>query len=323
MPEELYPNLFLIEIPLPESPLKYLNAYVIKGGESNLLIDTGLNRKECKIAMLEGLAELGIGLESLEIFITHLHADHFGLLPKLATAGTKIYFNRPDGEIIENWQGFEPMILYAAKNGLPAQTLRSAIDQHPGNKYGTGWMPALKMIDDGEKLTFGDYELTCIQTPGHTQGHTCLHDPLRRFLIAGDHILEDITPNIQCWSDDHNPLKEYLESLDKVYDLPVDRVFPGHRRIFTNYRERIDQLKRHHIERLDEVMRILADKSPMSAFEVASKMHWDIEAENWDVFPVAQKWFATGEALSHLRLLEREGRIRRVSEAPVIMFGVV
>jgi len=322
MPEEIYPHLYRIEIPLPESPLKSLNSYVIKGGERNLIIDTGLNRKECQVAMMEGLAALGIGLETVDIFITHLHADHFGLLPRLATAETKIYFNRPDGEIIENWQGFEPMIKYAGKNGLPEDTLRAAIEQHPGYKYGTGWMPALKMIDDGEILTFGVYELTCIQTPGHTRGHTCLYDPRRRFMIAGDHILEDITPNIQCWSDDHDPLRDYLASLDKVYHLDVERVLPGHRRIFTNYRGRIDQLKGHHMERLEEVMGILADRSPRSAFDVASKMHWDIAAENWEVFPVAQKWFATGEAISHLRLLEREGRIRREAEEPVILYEV-
>jgi hypothetical protein len=49
-------------------------------------------------------------------------------------------------------------------------------------------------------------------------------------------------------------------------------------------------------------------------------MTWDIEADSWDHFPVAQKWFATGEAISHLRYLELRGKVRRASQDPVIRF---
>ncbi|RPJ13549.1 MAG: MBL fold metallo-hydrolase, partial [Desulfobacteraceae bacterium] len=43
-----------------------------------------------------------------------------------------------------------------------------------------------------------------------------------------------------------------------------------------------------------------------SALEVASSMTWDIKFDSWNDFPVAQKWFATGEAISHLRFLEEK-----------------
>jgi hypothetical protein len=38
-------------------------------------------------------------------------------------------------------------------------------------------------------------------------------------------------------------------------------------------------------------------------------MTWDIKAASWDHFPVAQRWFATGEAISHIRYLEEEGKL--------------
>ncbi len=321
MAEELFPNLFRIKIPLPESPLKYLNSYVIKGGERNLIIDTGLNRDECKTAMMDGLKELNINPDSVDIFITHLHADHFGLVGELATKQSRIYFNRPDTEIIENWQGFEPMIKYGAKNGFPEEILRSALHQHPGFKYGSKWLPALSILNDQDILEIGDYKFTCIQTPGHTQGHTCLYEAEKRFLIAGDHILGDITPNIQCWWDDGDPLKDYMDSLDKVYSLDVKQVLPGHRRLLDNFRERIDELKHHHKLRIAEAMNILTQKPNLSAFEVASEMKWDIEADSWDDFPVAQKWFATGEAISHLRYLENKKLICRTGQEPVVLYG--
>ena len=53
--EEISPNLYRIEIPLPESPLKYLNSYVIKADKRNLIIDTGLDRTECFEVMQAGL----------------------------------------------------------------------------------------------------------------------------------------------------------------------------------------------------------------------------------------------------------------------------
>jgi glyoxylase-like metal-dependent hydrolase (beta-lactamase superfamily II) len=323
MQEEIYPNLYRLKIPLPESPLKYLNSYVIKGGARNLVVDTGLNRDVCKSAMMEGLKALNVSLDTLDIFITHLHADHFGLLSELVTENTKIYFNRPDAEIIEHWQGFEPMIQYGARSGFPEEILRSALHQHPGFKYGSRWTPSLNILNDDDVLEIGGYRFSCIQTPGHTHGHMCLHEPSARFLIAGDHILSDITPNIQCWWEDGDPLGDYISSLDKIYHLKVDRVLPGHRRLFENYTERIDELKHHHEHRLEEILRLLEKKSPITAFETASQMTWDIEADSWDTFPVAQKWFATGEAISHLRYLERRGKIRRQSEDPVITFGLV
>jgi hypothetical protein len=40
-------------------------------------------------------------------------------------------------------------------------------------------------------------------------------------------------------------------------------------------------------------------------------MSWDNIYDSWDLFPVPQKWFATGEAISHLKYLEEEGIVRR------------
>ena len=135
MTEEILPNLFRIEIPLPDSPLKSMNSYVIKAADRNLIIDTGLNRKECFRAMKTGLQELDIDLRRTDFFITHLHADHFGLVPRLLTDTSKIYFNRPDAEIVKAWKGWESMTHYAGVNGFPANELEAALHSHPGFKY--------------------------------------------------------------------------------------------------------------------------------------------------------------------------------------------
>lgn len=320
MAEEIYPNLFRVKIPLPDSPLKFLNSYIIISDERNLIIDTGLNRQECFEEMESALKELRVERAVTDFFITHLHADHFGLLSKLVTDSSKVYFNRPDVELIESWEGFEPMIAYGGRNGFPEDKLRSALAQHPGYKFGSDWVPKLNILKDGNRIDIGGYHFQCIETPGHTLGHTCLYEPDKKILVSGDHILQDITPNIQCWSDDQNPLKRYLKSLDKVFNLDVELVLPGHRRLFNDHRQRIRELKTHHKKRLAEIQDILGS-SPISAYETASQMTWDIRADSWDEFPLMQQWFATGEAISHLRYLEEKRMVRIKLSGMMIKFS--
>jgi glyoxylase-like metal-dependent hydrolase (beta-lactamase superfamily II) len=176
-------------------------------------------------------------------------------------------------------------------------------------------------LKEGDTLSVGDYRFRCVETPGHTPGHMCLYEPNRKILVAGDHILNDITPNIQLWSDDRNPLEEYFDSLDKVSELNIELVLPGHRSLFRNCRERIQELKQHHQKRLDEIISILG-KGHKDAFRVASEMSWDILCDSWDLFPVSQKWFATGEAIAHLKYLKEKGIIRSEMRKQRIVFSL-
>jgi len=116
-------------------------------------------------------------------------------------------------------------------------------------------------------------------------------------------------------------LKEYLASLDKIDELDIELVLPGHRGIFKDCKKRIQELKHHHQDRLDEIVAIL-EKGKMSAFQVASKMTWDIVSDSWDVFPVSQKWFATGEAIAHLKYLKEKGILRSEIRKQKIVFSI-
>jgi len=309
MIDEISRNLFRAEIPLPRNPLKYTNSYIIKSSERNLIVDTGLNRQECMDAMQAALDELGIDLAKTDFFITHLHADHFGLVGSLAGEDSKVYFNRPDAEMIFAGGTWDSMIEFARISGFPEDMLEDALHKHPGYKYHTEMSFTLSILEDGDTISVGDYAFTCVQTPGHTRGHMCLYDADKKLFIAGDHILIDITPNIQLWSEDENPLEQYLASLDKVAELEIDLVLPGHRRIVEKSKGRIQELKDHHRERADEILVILQDGS-RTAYEVASRMSWDIDSDSWEEFPIPQQWFATGEAIAHLKYLEDRGEIR-------------
>jgi len=321
MVEEILANLYKIEIPLPKSPLKALNSYVIRDAERNLIIDTGWNQEECLKAMQAGLSELGVDLRKTDFFITHLHADHFGLLSNLVTDTSKIYFNQPDVDRFRSGFLWDDFAHFARLSGYPESELQASLQSHPGFKFRPNSDLVFSILKEGATLSFGDYVFQCIETPGHTLGHMCLYEPSQKIFVAGDHLLNDITPNIQLWSDERNPLEEYFESLDKVYKLDIELVLPGHRSIFRNYRERIQELKQHHQKRLDEIISIL-EKGDQDAFQVASKMSWDIVCDSWDLFPVSQKWFATGEAIAHLKYLKEKGVIRGETRDQRIIFSL-
>ena len=53
------PDIRQIFVPLPDSPLKNLNCYVVCTPEENLIIDTGFRRPECETALWEESASWG------------------------------------------------------------------------------------------------------------------------------------------------------------------------------------------------------------------------------------------------------------------------
>jgi glyoxylase-like metal-dependent hydrolase (beta-lactamase superfamily II) len=322
MVEEILKNLYRIEIPLHGNPLKSINCYVIKSSERDMIIDTGWNREECITAMNAGLRELDVDLTKTDLFITHLHADHIGLAPKLATDTSKVYFNKPEADWIVSGGQWHDFIDYARVSGFPESELQAILQSNPGTTYRSQGRFDFTILEEHDTLSAGEYRFECVATPGHTFGHMCLYEPTKKMFVSGDHILNDITPTIQLWSDGRNPLKEYQASLDKVYEFDIELVLPGHRSIFRNCKERIQELKHHHQKRSEEILSILEEGS-RDAFEVASQMSWDITCDSWDLFPVFQKWFATGEAIAHLKFLEEQGRVRRENRDQNIVYSLI
>lgn len=306
MIEELFHNIYKIEITLPHNPLKATNSYFIRGTERNLLIDTGFNQPECRQDMDQAMREIDFSMEHTDLFITHIHSDHSGLAGYLAKPETKVYTGdycsrhiTGQGRDLQNY--FRKFIIQSGLTDMGLSPDDPTI--HPGIKYDTDIITKTNVMQDGDLIKAGDLTLRCIKTSGHAPDHMCLYEPVRKILFAGDHILKKITPNNSIWNTPwevtEDYLETYLQNLDKIAAMEIEWVLPGHRAIFRECNARIEELKRHHQKRLNHILDILKDRK-MSGAEVAARMHWDIKAKSWDEFPAAQKFFATGEALSHL-----------------------
>ncbi len=305
---------------MPNNPLRALNSYIIKSKDRNLIIDTGMNRPECLEAMLNGLKELDVDLNKTDLFITHMHSDHSGNISNLATGDSIVYCHKTDADIIGKGNSWNHMLEGAILNGFPSD--EDAIGKHPGFKYRSINFNDFTHVSDGDIIKVGDYSLTCIHTPGHTEGHICLYDADKKILFSGDHILPKITPNISIWTDEYDALNDYLKNLNKIGELEVDLVLPAHRVTFTDLKGRIDELTKHHERRLNEVLLILKEGS-FNAYAVASKMKWDLSYKDFEDFPTPQKWFATGEALSHLKYLENKKQVKKEKVNDHIVYSLV
>jgi glyoxylase-like metal-dependent hydrolase (beta-lactamase superfamily II) len=323
MSEELMKNLYRIEVRLPNSPLKVLNTYLIKGDERNLLIDTGFNHPDCEQTLRGELSALGVALERTDILLTHLHADHTGLAPELYVPGMRIYISR--GEV--PWMSGETRrTLWARDNvkmmrsGFSPETIgdKSTFASSRGMAANAEFDKYLP-IDDGDAFSCGGYTLRAVLTPGHTPEHMCFWLEEQKILFTGDHVLFDISPNITLWQGVDDSLGDYLASLRRIDQYDVALALPGHRGT-GDFHARIAELLEHHEKRLEECYRVVAENPDLTIYDIAGKMSWRVRCNSWEDFPPNQKWFAVGECHSHLRHLERRGRIRAYDDGTYVRY---
>jgi glyoxylase-like metal-dependent hydrolase (beta-lactamase superfamily II) len=324
MIEEIASDFYRVEIPLPDSVLKVVNSYIIRGGDRNLIVDAGMYNEACFDAMQAASVKLDIDLGKTDFFVTHSHGDHIGLVYRLIHPESTVYISELEIQILSRLQTtrLPDLQLFLEMSGFPEKEPQKIFPPYAGRHFKSGVTLPFRLIEDGEIIEEGGYRFICVHTPGHSKGHMCLYEAGRKMLIAGDHILKDITPGIQGRLDNENPLGEYLSSLDKVCTLDVDVVLPGHRNPFGNPRKRIEAIKEHHRERNNEVLSILREGS-RTIYELASRMTWNVDADSWDVFPVTQTYFATGEAFAHLRYLEEKGEVERKKEEQLLIYSLV
>jgi glyoxylase-like metal-dependent hydrolase (beta-lactamase superfamily II) len=315
--QQIDKGFFSIEVPLPGNPLKALNAYLIKG-ERSLLIDTGFDLDVCEDAVRRALSEAEVDISTLDVLLTHFHSDHVGLLQRLLTPEMKVFCGIPPWQTNRFWAQFTTSdnMIWLKQCGLDLQELseRDLQTTLKAPEFKISWthirdMCEYQILGDRDELAYGDYRLQIVQTDGHCAGHICLYEPERKFLIAGDHILGHISPNIICFNiGELSSLRKYLNNLDKVAEMDVVVIYPGHREIVRDPGGRITELKQHHCDRLEEVRSIIGTDSLMGV-DVASRMRWTIKEKGWKNIPLTQKYFALGEAMAHINYLKEEGEL--------------
>jgi len=304
--EKILPGLFRIIIPLPIPVVHSVNAYIILDPYRNLIIDPGMNHVLCYDALQTALKELNVDLTRTDFFMTHHHVDHFGLVSRFLRTGSVIYTNAVEAGLIEKIASrsiLQDLTRFLQRSGFPETDPMKVLPELLGNEYRAVQPWPFRYVFNDDVIRRGRYVLTCIVTPGHSPGHTCLWEPNHKILFSGDAIL----PEPQFISDQDNPLLFHLESLKKLRGMEAGLFLPGHGNAFGDYKEKIKYLEKHHEDKAQAILLKLAERA-MSPFQVAEHLHDD--HNQWEALTPVLKHISARDAFAHLRYLEEKGKVR-------------
>jgi glyoxylase-like metal-dependent hydrolase (beta-lactamase superfamily II) len=167
-------------------------------------------------------------------------------------------------------------------------------------------------LDDADRIGLARREWVALFTPGHTNDHLCLFDPEGGVLLAGDHVLPTITPHISGLVEGDS-LDRYMSSLDRVASLEgVTVALPAHGHPFHDLPGRVNEIKRHHDERLDRLRAISADLGWASVTDVSRQL---FAPRSWGSM-------AESETYAHLEHLRHRGQAE-VDERDGLLYYLV
>ena len=308
--------------------LDHINLWLLRdrvdGREGWTIVDCGIDNETTRAAWTQIFDSELEGLPVLRVICTHMHPDHIGLAHwlterwqcRLWISATDWHAARVTSSAIGDAHSGHAAADFYALHGL-TNTAALADVRARSNLYAdmVRQVPEqFRRLIHGMRLRIGGHDWHCIAGYGHAPEHIALHCPALRTLIAGDMVLPRISTNISVYDTEPeaNPLPLYLESITAMRTLPADtRVLPSHGKPFTGLRRRIDQLVRHHDERLSEVLQACAG-TPRSAAELLPVM---FKRE----LDMHQTTFALGEAVAHVHALLADGQLKEVQRGDGVL----
>jgi glyoxylase-like metal-dependent hydrolase (beta-lactamase superfamily II) len=176
----------------------------------------------------------------------------------------------------------------------------------------------VSILENGDEVVGDGYHLKVIHTPGHTPGSCCFYESRQRVLFSGDTIIKHITPNPlvavkrnRLRDTGYQSLKAYSRSLDKLAELDIKYVFPGHGEYIEALRSVISSYKEHHRERM---------KLIWNALNKQARPLYDIIEDVFLQVPEGDIFLAISEILVHLEILIDEGRAELIDPGPPAIY---
>ena len=187
---------------LPDS-----NIFLVKDGDQFVLFDAGIHHFfKDTVAAIE---ELGLEFKQMDrLILTHTHLDHSGSAPEFKgrLKDLEVWVSEEEGTLLE--QGDDTIVL----GSMLGQRLPP--------------IPVARKLHDGDIIEVGAYSFEVLLTPGHSAGSLCFFEPKHRLLISGDVVFRHGSFGRVDFPTGNG--KVLVQSIERLANLPVEILLPGH-----------------------------------------------------------------------------------------------
>jgi len=156
-----------------------------------------------------------------------------------------------------------------------------------------------RALRDGDVLDCGAFRLRAVHTPGHASNHLCYLLEERKLIFTGDHIMQGSTVVI---SPPDGDMATYLRSLERLLELDLAAIAPGHGHVIERPHDEVRRLIAHRMKRERKVIDAFGRANPASLDELLPFVYDDVPPR---VHPVARR-----SLHAHLIKLAQEGRAK-------------
>ncbi|MGC1851909.1 MAG: MBL fold metallo-hydrolase [Solirubrobacterales bacterium] len=274
--EKVLPGVWRLRLPLPWPGVPHGNVWAVAADGGIVLFDTGIGGKGGLRRFDLALAQAGFGLEDVRLLVcTHSHTDHYGLAaPIVEGAGCELWMHPAWGHVRlmadDPAAALENRIEVARQSGVPPAALeryRASREDDDDNGIDAIVEPDRDLVPGVEVETdLGAWQVH--ETPGHAPSHVVLHQPERKLMISGDHLLGR-TVLFFDYGHTPDPIAEFQRGLDEVEPLDVELVLPGHGRTFRDPEAKIAEARRQVDGLLGKTREALGE-GEKTAFEIVA-----------------------------------------------------
>jgi glyoxylase-like metal-dependent hydrolase (beta-lactamase superfamily II) len=187
------------------------NIWHVRGRDRDMLVDSGMG-----VVSLRRRVPLVTEKNCLAV-ASHTHFDHIGCHHEF----DERLVHRDEAELLAHPTRAntlaDPYVADEIFTRLPPEPYVSA-------EYGVKGAPATRILRDGDVVDLGDRRFEVIHTPGHSPGGIALFERATGILFSGDIVYDG--PLIEDAY--HSNIADYVASMERLVDLPVNVVHGGH-----------------------------------------------------------------------------------------------